>query len=171
MAGDLLRAAGAGAIAQALCVAWNGRMRSTAGMACYRRRTIFLNPRLCEFGSEEVRRTLLHELAHFLAEFRAGRRKIEPHGAEWRQACGDLGIPGEPRCHSLPLPRSPKTVRYIYQCPCCGHLLRRVRKIRRSLACLACCKKYSGGKYDARFRFLPIEAEPAGQMSFKFTRV
>ena len=30
---------------------------------------------------------------------------IAPHGAEWRQACRDLGIPNESRCHDLPLKR------------------------------------------------------------------
>src|ERR1700687_2873461 len=41
---------------------------------------------------DEIERTLRHELAHLLAQFRVGRRRIAPHGAEWRRACRDLGI-------------------------------------------------------------------------------
>src|ERR1700730_17806348 len=51
---------------------------------------------------DEIDRTLRHELAHLLAQFRAGRRRISPHGEEWRQACHDLGIGDEVRCHNLP---------------------------------------------------------------------
>ena len=38
---------------------------------------------------DEVDRTLRHELAHLLAQWRVGRRRIAPHGKEWRQACRD----------------------------------------------------------------------------------
>jgi predicted SprT family Zn-dependent metalloprotease len=41
---------------------------------------------------DEIDRTLRHELAHLLAQFRVGRRRIAPHGPEWRIACRDLGI-------------------------------------------------------------------------------
>src|SRR6266446_8423633 len=51
---------------------------------------------------DEVDRTLRHELAHLLAQFRVGRRRIAPHGPEWREACRDLGIADEARCHNLP---------------------------------------------------------------------
>ena len=68
----------------------------------YSAQLISLNPRLCEHGADEIDRTLRHELAHLLAQFRAGRRRILPHGAEWREACRDLGIADEKRCHTLP---------------------------------------------------------------------
>src|SRR4029453_15068664 len=80
-----------------LTVEWNPRLRTTAGLACWRTRTISLNPKLIEVSPSEVQRTLRHELAHFLAQHRAGRRHISAHGAEWRQACRDLGIPNEAR--------------------------------------------------------------------------
>ena len=54
-------------------------------------------------GTGEVERTLRHEAAHLLAHWRAGRRRIQTHGPEWRQACADLGIPGETVTHTLPL--------------------------------------------------------------------
>src|SRR5688572_2970527 len=82
-------------------VRWNSRMRSTAGTALASKSLITLNPRLREFGDEEVDRTLRHELAHLLAHFRAGRRRIAAHGPEWQQACRDLGLVDEKRCHTL----------------------------------------------------------------------
>src|SRR6478609_3460924 len=101
----LLLRLGRHALADTIAVRWNPRMRSTAGLAYPGRSLITLNPRLRAFGEAEVDRTLLHELAHLLAHDRAGRRRIAPHGPEWRRACRDLGLDSEPRCHDLPLPR------------------------------------------------------------------
>jgi predicted SprT family Zn-dependent metalloprotease len=103
---------------------------------------------------DEIDRTLRHELAHLLAQFRAGRRRILPHGAEWRAACIDLGIGDEKRCHNLPFPFIERTRRLLYKCPHCKRDFPRVRKIRRAIACLACCRKHNGGEFDARFRLL-----------------
>src|SRR5690242_16708388 len=72
----LLGQAGAPALATRVQVRWNPRMRSTAGMAYPTRSLITLNPRLAEFGADEIDRTLRHELAHLLAHERAGRRSI-----------------------------------------------------------------------------------------------
>jgi SprT protein len=139
-------------------VQWNARLRTTAGLACWTSRTISLNPRLMEISAAEVQRTLRHELAHFLAQSRAGRRRIAAHGPEWRQACCDLDIPRESRCHDLPFGGSRRKPKHFYACPKCGTTLKRVRPIRRSLACLNCCRVHSRGHYDARFRFLPVAA-------------
>jgi predicted SprT family Zn-dependent metalloprotease len=95
---------------------------------------------------------LRHELAHILAQFRAGRRRIPPHGAEWRNACSDLGIVDEKRCHNLPLPARTYAARFVYRCPNCHQKFPRVRRVRRAVACLACCRKHNGGEFDARFR-------------------
>jgi SprT protein len=101
---------------------------------------------------DEIDRTLRHELAHLLAQWRAGRRRIAPHGEEWRQACRDLGIADEARCHDLPFASKSFPPRYVYRCPNCKEEFPRVRKIRRAIACLACCRKFNGGEFDARFR-------------------
>jgi SprT protein len=100
----------------------------------------------------EVDRTLRHELAHLLAQWRIGRRRIAPHGKEWRQACRDLGIADEARCHNLPFATKTYARPYIYRCPNCKEKFPRVRRIRRAIACLACCRKHSGGDFDPRFR-------------------
>ena len=149
---QLLRSLGAERIAKKLRVEWNSRLKTAAGRADYRQKLISLNPRLVEHPAE-IDRTLRHELAHILAQFREkSRRRISPHGAEWQQACRDLGIAGEKRCHTLPFPAKPCAARFIYQCPNCGRNFHRVRKIKRIVACLDCCRAHNGGEFDARFR-------------------
>ncbi len=147
----LLRSLGADRIACDLRVEWNSRLKTAAGRADYHEKLISLNPRLFEHP-DEIDRTLRHELAHILAQFRASRRRIEPHGTEWRQACVDLGIADEKRCHTLPFPARTYTVRFVYRCPNCRQEFPRVRCMRRAVACLACCRKHNGGEFDARFR-------------------
>ena len=101
---------------------------------------------------DEIDRTLRHELAHLLAQWRIGRRRIAPHGQEWRRACVDLGIADEARCHNLPFATKTFLPRYVYRCPNCKEKFPRVRKIRRAIACLACCRKHNGGDFDLRFQ-------------------
>jgi len=148
---DLLRANGATQITAELRVEWNSRLKTAAGRADCRQKLISLNPRLSEYPSE-IDRTLRHELAHILAQFRAGRRRILPHGGEWQQACVDLGIADEKRCHNLPFPARTYTARFVYHCPSCRQEFSRVRRLRRAVACLACCRKHNGGEFDPRFR-------------------
>jgi predicted SprT family Zn-dependent metalloprotease len=147
----LLRANGADRIANELRVGWNSRLKTAAGRADYRQKLISLNPRLVEHPAE-IDRTLRHELAHILAQFRAGRRRVPPHGVEWQRACVDLEIADEKRCHNLPFPARAYTARYLYRCPNCRQEFPRVRRVRRAVACLACCRKHNGGEFDPRFR-------------------
>jgi len=148
---ELLCSFGADRIAMELRVEWNSRLKTAAGRADYRQQLISLNPRVFEHPAE-IDRTLRHELAHILAQFRAGRRRILPHGIEWRQACRDLDIGDEKRCHNLPfLPRT-YAARFVYRCPNCRQEFPRVRRVRRAVACLACCRKHNGGEFDPRFK-------------------
>ncbi len=157
----LFRALGCDDLAARVRVRWNSRMRSTAGTAYSAKTLVTLNPRLREFGDAEIDRTLRHELAHLLAHHRAGRRRISPHGPEWQQACRDLGIEDEKRCHDLPLPRRQMSARHFYRCPGCATVLSRVRPLRGKSACLACCRRHNSGHYADRFRFGKIAAPPA----------
>jgi SprT protein len=141
--------------AMKLRVEWNRKLRSTAGYAKWPMWKVELNPLLEDFPGQ-VDRTLKHELAHLIAYARAGRKRIDPHGKEWRKACADLGIPDESARHTLPLPRSRQTRNYTYQCPSCAVKVERVRKFQRHTACLACCRKHNQGRYDARFQFTLI---------------
>ncbi len=156
-AASLLAAAGSEALSKRVSVAWHCRLSSTAGLARMDHAAVLLNPRLQAFPSE-VDRTMRHELAHLLAFERARGRRVAAHGAEWKRACADLGIPGENRCHTLPLPRRKVVGRHLYRCPRCDFLLRRVRpiKARRRLACHACCKTFARGRFDRRFEFVKV---------------
>ncbi len=154
------RSLGAAVLALQVQVRWNGRMRSTAGKAWMERGLIELNPRLLGVEEAEVERTLRHEAAHLLAYWRARGRRIQSHGAEWRQACVDLAIPGERVTHTLPFPQRRVAKRYHYACPQCGLAVARVRRFRRPTACLACCRSYSGGRFDVRFQFQLVPQVP-----------
>ena len=136
-------------------------MRTSAGRAFWPARVIELNPLLREFGDEEIDRTLKHELAHLVAYERAGRRRILPHGPEWAAVCCELGIPGERACHSLPLERRKQERKFAYVCTRCFAVVRRVRALKKAVACAACCRRYNGGRYDSRFRLVAIKKPPA----------
>ncbi len=148
---EILYELGASKLASAIRVEWNSRLKTAAGRADYRHKLISLNPRLLEHPAE-IDRTLRHELAHILAQFRAGRRRILPHGGEWRQACRDLRIADEKRCHNLPFPARRYVARFMYRCPNCRQEFPRVHRARRAVACLACCRAHNGGEFDARFQ-------------------
>src|SRR6266481_2930287 len=149
---QLLCSLGAKRIAIELRVEWISRLKTAAGRADYCQNQISLNPRLVE-RPPEIDRTLRHELAHILAQFREkSRRRILPHGPEWEQACRDLGIADEKRCHTLPFPAKRCAPRFIYRCPNCRRDFPRLRKIKRTVACLACCRAHNYGEFDVRFR-------------------
>jgi len=141
-------------LAKDITVTWNSRLRTTAGRAYCDSQAIELNPLLVDISNEEIDRTLRHELAHLVAYYRARKRRIsiEPHGMEWRRACTELGIDGEDRCHNLPFKRVRQQRRYAYSCPCCGHEIYRVRRIRKQAACYNCCQEYNNGRYHSRFQ-------------------
>lgn len=150
---------GLDALAEKVRVSWNPRLQTTAGTANVRTWLIDINPRIREHGNPVIQRILRHELAHLVSAFRHGRHKIEAHGPEWRQACADLGIPGESRCHNLPLPGRTMRPKFAYRCTHCGHLLKRVKPLHRRSACYACCRTYNGGAYDDRYRYTRIALE------------
>lgn len=149
---DILESVGAFELAALVRVEWNPRLRSAAGRAHFEEQLISLNPRLREHGTAEIDRTLRHELAHLLAHARAGRHRISPHGVEWQRACADIGLAGEARCHTLPFPTQARARRLLYRCPHCGRDFPRVRRLRRAVACLACCCRHNHGRFDPRFR-------------------
>lgn len=155
----LLNQLGMEKLADAVRVEWNPRMRTTAGRAFWPDAVIQLNPVLREIAREEVERTLLHELAHLVAYARAGRKRITAHGAEWRLACADLGIPDEKATHSLPLPGRRMRRKWRYACPACGEGFDRVQKMKRAAGCYTCCKAHNGGYYHRKFRLVESQLE------------
>jgi len=133
-------------------VEWNTRMRSCAGRAFWPKGMIQLNPKLLGISKAEVRQTLLHELAHLIAYERNPNRSIKSHGEEWKQACIDVGIPGEKATHQLALPSRVLKRQWRYECPACGKVIERVRRYKSAVACYDCCLKATGGVYHDSFR-------------------
>lgn len=148
------RSLGLNELARKVRVAWNPRMRTTAGRAWWPDRKIELNPKLRDFDPEEVWRTLKHELAHLVAYERSGRRRIDPHGPEWQTACADLGIAGESPYHTLPFKRRKMKRNHAYVCANCLTVIQRVRPIKRPVACYECCRKFNQGAYHDRYRLI-----------------
>ncbi len=158
VAADLARENGLPALAGAVTVAWNSRMRTAAGRAFTKECLIELNPRLQDLPEgqreSEMRNTFLHELAHLVALARAGRKRIQPHGPEWQRACYDLGIPGENRCHALDFKPRQIARKFAYTCPHCRVVIERVRRLGRRVACFQCCRRYARGQFDARYQLV-----------------
>src|SRR4029077_11893426 len=77
VARHLLWSLGAARIAGELRVEWNSRLKTAAARAQYRQQLMSLIPWLFEHPAE-IYRTLRHELAHILAQFLAGRRRVAP---------------------------------------------------------------------------------------------
>ena len=137
-------------------VEWNPRMRSCAGRAFWPAGLIQLNPRLNEISDAEVKRTVLHELAHLVAYERNPHRSIKSHGREWQCACADLGIPDERATHDLALPTRSLRRRWKYQCPECDKAFERVRRYKGAVACYDCCLKTAGGTFDPAFQLVEV---------------
>jgi SprT protein len=156
---EILSALDADELGREIHVEWNARLFSAAGRADSHRKLVSLNPRLREHDAAEIDRTLRHELAHLLAQFRTGRRRISPHGPEWRRACRDLGIADEARCHTLPFPVQQRARRFLYRCSRCGKEFPRVHRIKRPIACLDCCRKFNRGKFDPKARLRLVREE------------
>lgn len=102
------------------------RMPVTAGLAIYSHRTIALSSILMT-EPERVRITVLHEYAHLLAFYRAGRRGAG-HGPAWRQAMVDLGL--DPKVHhNYEVKRNKPRQEVVYHCKKCGTEIVRKRRL------------------------------------------
>jgi predicted SprT family Zn-dependent metalloprotease len=156
---DAVRKLGMPRLAGRVEVVWNRRLKTTAGLADCRNWRIELNPRLKDFEPTEPVHTVRHELAHLVAQARAGRQRIACHGTEWRQACADLGIPGERAFHDLPLPRRRQKRNWVYRCPACNAVYERVRKMRYAAACSDCCRLHARGRFSERFLLVETRLE------------
>jgi SprT protein len=153
---ELVRDLGLIDLEERVAVEWNPRMRSCAGRAFWPVGLIQLNPELRKISDSEVKRTVLHELAHLVAYERNPYRAIKSHGLEWQRACADLGIPDEKATHELALPTRSLKRRWKYQCPECGKAFERVRRYRGAVACYDCCLETTGGSFDATYQLVEV---------------
>ncbi len=132
--------------------AWNSRLRSSAGRFIPGRRQFFHQapPTIevatylqHEAGAEAlVRDTMAHEMIHYWLWV---RKKPYGHTAEFLKKMREMGTT---RYNPVPKLRTPK---YIYRCPVCAREFPARRRLG-VLACLDCCKREAGGKFDRRFK-------------------
>lgn len=105
-----------------------------AGVCDYRRRRISLSAPLTRLhAEEEVRDTVLHEIAHALAGHAAG------HGPLWQATARRIGCTAT-RCVPGDAPRVPGE--WVGVCPA-GHVVERYRRPERVLACQQCSPRFS----------------------------
>lgn len=141
-------------------LSWNSRLSSTAGRFCPgRTRPGFERPPQIEIatylqdipdGEMHVTDTMLHEMIH-LHLWAAG--KPYGHTAEFHRIMKKVGAK-----RFNPVPKH-RPFKHWYECPGCRKQTPTRRAITGS-ACLACCKKHSGGYYDKRFRLVRLELAP-----------
>jgi SprT protein len=126
----------------ALLPEWTFRFDSSKvrfGKCNYARKEISLSRHLAELNeAQEVRETLLHEIAHALAPRGAG------HGPQWRSVAVSIGCNAQ-RCYGQEVVR-PKP-KYQGTCPVCKQVIFRHR--RTAIACGKCSPVF-----DRRFEFI-----------------
>jgi SprT protein len=108
------------------------RSKARFGKCDYRKKQISLSKHLVELNDvDQVRETILHEIAHALAPRGAG------HGPAWKALALSIGCNGG-RCFGNEVTRpAPK---YQGACPSCNRVIRRHR--RRTLACGHCATAF-----------------------------
>jgi SprT protein len=99
-------------------------------------------------SSEEVRDTVLHEVAHALAGPQAG------HGPKWKRIAEELGARPEAKASESRMNAIPS--KWVGTCPKCGDVVRRHRLTQsaRKSACFDCCQKYNNGKFTDEYSFI-----------------
>lgn len=97
-----------------------------------------------ERAAELIADTLAHEMIHYWLWV---RRKPYGHTAEFHSKMNLMGV-----SRYNPVPRS-RPYKYVYLCGTCETEFPARRKLG-PLACAKCCRKHSGGRYDARFKLM-----------------
>jgi len=121
-------------------IAYDRRLRTSAGIAHLDDRRVALNPRLLGENPAELVPTLVHELAHIVVYMRHGR--VRPHGREFRGLMDAVNMPAH-ATHSLSadhLRAKRRRYLYLHRCRGCGYSFIS-RKVRRNYYCIACGPK------------------------------
>ena len=91
---------------------------------------------------DELRTTVLHEIAHVLTG------KGHHHDNTWKEIAEGLGI-SNPKSLSKATYRIPN--KWKITCTHCGKTYEVPRKPKKDTACGECCKKYNNGKYSSTY--------------------
>ncbi|MBZ0269562.1 SprT-like domain-containing protein [bacterium] len=113
----------------------------SAGEACAETGSIRYNEELLlRNGRAFVDEIVPHEVAHLVVDALRGRRRVRPHGREWRAVMEAFGVPPR-RCHTFEAEPARRVRRFAYRCRCeKAHLLtkRAHLRIRRGSAEYSC---------------------------------
>lgn len=100
---------------------WNNR-KAALGLCNYTKKTIYLSKYfLGRVDHEELKDTILHEIAHALAFIRYGHRG---HGIKWKVCCVEIGAKPQ-RCYGGEVKN--EDAQYTVKCPCCDYKFARHR--------------------------------------------
>jgi predicted SprT family Zn-dependent metalloprotease len=137
---------------------WNSRLRASAGRFIPGSRKFpSLYPPRIEIASylrEEARcyelvyDTMAHEMIHLWLWV---RRRPYGHSAEFLKKMNEMGV-----SRYNPVPRL-RPYKYLYLCQNCEKSFPARKKLG-TLACAACCKAHSKGRYDSRFKLVLSQA-------------
>ena len=110
---------------------FNNHLRAF-GVCSYGNKSIQLSKHLTRLNDlETVKDTILHEIAHAIAGFKAG------HGIEWKRVCIRIGAKPE-RCYTKEDTNTPQ-LKYYAVCGGCGKTHEKarlkLREVRRSCMC------------------------------------
>ena len=96
-------------------------------------------------SEEEVRHTILHEIAHAQTPL-----TCKSHGPEWAARCRALGITSD-ACFDSNRTAMPKP-EWVGTCPTCGDTIKRYRLTKKATggACSLCCR----GKYNLTHKLI-----------------
>ncbi len=135
-------------------IAWNPLLRRLTGRITYRDRLIEISTfHYHNYGLADALATLEHELLHLYLHT---RRLPSGHNALFKREAAVRGIRV---FHANHYPRNqPPRDRYLYECPACGRMVFRQRRLERSrIACGICCRSKASGAWDARFTLRLVE--------------
>lgn len=143
---------------------WNSRLRSSAGRFIPgSRKFIDQYPPKIEIASylleEQNSRhliwdTLAHEMIHYWLWV---RRRPYGHTQEFLKKMKHMGV-----SRYNPVPRS-RPFKYLYRCLACQKHFPTRKRIG-ALACAVCCKQFSQGRYDPRFKLVLFRIIHPGEL-------
>ncbi len=98
-----------------------------AGQFSQRRKKYFIRYNVAIFKryfKQNLDSTIAHEVGHFAVQVLYPRRRLKPHGIEWREVMAVLGA-DDSVCHQFDLAGLPqrKERRFSYHCACQEHQL------------------------------------------------
>jgi predicted SprT family Zn-dependent metalloprotease len=128
-------------------IVFNPFLRRLTGRITYSQRLIEISRFHFErYGMKDAIATLEHELLHLYLH-RLGLPS--GHNNDFKRLARVKGIRV---FHENPYPRNtPSPFRYLYECPHCGRMAFRKRRVTRPLACGICCRAHANGSFHDRY--------------------